>query len=177
MKSFIASLKSDFQVILRGFFFSIPALLLLSLMRLLSPQNFLFKQILWVTLILYLLLLIPQVTEKLKVERQRVVLALIVFSILSTLLLNIDRSRSVFVLKWTSEVSKSGLATPESIVSYKGFEPSYIEPIRQRLDEQRQLGTVSQDMSGYRLTLFGKVILKISHAISILSSLDGFRKA
>lgn len=177
MKSLIAALKSDFQVILRGFFFSIPALLLLSLIRFLFPQNFLFKQILWVTLIVYLLLLLPKVTEKLKIERQRVVLALIVFSVLSTLLLNIDRSRSVFVLKWASEVSKSGLATPESIVSYKGFEPSYIEPIRQRLDEQRQLGTISRDMSGYHLTLFGKFILTISYAISMLSSLDGFRNA
>jgi len=177
IKRVVHSLAQDLKSIAWSVMVSILAFILLCIWRLFADGDFIFIQIVWISLLIYLTLLFP-FSKRIFIDGfQRLVISLIVFSILSSLLLNIDRSRSVHLLKWTKEVGISRVVTAESIINYKHFPSADLSPIGQRLEEQSQLGTLDKSGSGYSLTLFGRLIVGLSEAVSKLASLNGYKKA
>ncbi len=177
IKKIVNSLAQDLKSIAWGVCFSILAFTILCIWRQFADGDFIFVQILWISLLVYLLLLIPS-SKRFPVNGfQRLLISLIVFLILSTLLLNIDRSRSVFLLKWTKEVGISHSVSAESIIRYKHFPLSDLSPISQRLNEQSQLGTLNKSGSHYSLTLVGRLIVRLAEVVSRVASLNGYKEA
>lgn len=178
MKQVLKNFRNDASVVISGIFASVIGLLIIAMWRKISPEIFLFTQITVVTLILYILLHLASAKGILNQKHlHRVAIVLIVNMVLSTLLLNIDRSRSIYVLKWTYQNSKLGFVNADNLLKYEGFPPTERAAISQRLEEQDQIGTLKKARGGYELTLSGRIIVKISYWLADFVSLTGFKKA
>lgn len=177
MKNVVASVASDLKVVFRSIFLSIVAFLLISFWRLFSPDMFLLTQILLVSGALYLSMLLPWLKKFFRNEAERLSTILVVFLLLTSILLNIDRSRSVYVIKWTSEASFSKSVSAEDILQYKRLPSSELSPVNQRLVEQSQIGTLRRSGEKFSLSITGKIVLKFASVVASLASLDGFRRA
>ena len=145
--------------------------------RLTSNEVFLFIQIITCSFVLYLLLLVIG-TKIVFFQNRELLSVLIAFTIVATLLLNIDRSRSFFVLKWVSEYSKDGEIQPEQLILKKNLGYLDKKAIQKRIEEQIQSQTISiNDKGQIKLTMLGQLIVKISTFIAKLFHLKGFLNA
>ncbi len=117
-KKISAELKKDFFTVLSGFFVSFVGFLLISLWRIFDTETLLIVQIFCVSVIFYFLMIVHETFwQKSYSYQNKLVTTLLVFIVLSFLLLNIDRSRSVYILKWVSQTSVSTGYTDISLIS------------------------------------------------------------
>ena len=113
--------------------------------RTFDTETFLFLQICATSLFAYVTIMLFRITGKRSIFlNQELAVIAISFVIITTLTLNIDRSRSVFVLKWVNELSSSSPVKIEEIVKFKDLSPLDTAVVAQRLDEQEQLGLLDE---------------------------------
>ena len=149
----------------------------LAIVRLFDSRTFLFIQILALSglLVFSLYIFSSNFHGNLAsiVRGRELVSVLVMFTILSFSLLNIDRSRSIYLLKWIS-VSESSTLTPKVFIKSHAQSDQDIRDLTQRLHEQEALGSVSLESDSLKLTSLGQIIVTSSYFLAKFESLDGF---
>jgi hypothetical protein len=153
--------------------------LLLFLLRLTGFLNyFLFEQIIIIGFLtgVLLLLLLSRKKDDLKETIVEVLLVVTLFTSLANFsLVNIDRSRSFYLLAWIEQgkVLQSNLQLDLSMVFSK--ENQNIDAIESRLNEQVSRRLVSVNDNYYSLTDLGKVYLFISSKLANWFDLENWK--
>jgi len=170
--------RTEIRKILTGIVTTLIAMLVIAVWRQFDTNTFIFLQILLVTLLIAILCYVLSENKYLKkfLHQNELIAALIPFVIVSFLLLNIDRSRSIYVVKWVGANQNVGV-TLEELRTSKNLTPSEYSAIQQRINEQVQSGTLVEADSKIRLTVRGKIMLKIIEAVAKIENLTGYSKA
>jgi hypothetical protein len=142
----------------------------------LDTRTFLFSQIVILAFFSYFILILFW-RKAILFNGREMVSVILAFTLISSLTLNIDRSRSVFLIKWVSILSVANPVTLNSIVEFKNLPSSEIFAIQQRLDEQQQVGMIRKKDSGYELTFRGDIFIKFSNLLAKALNLEGFKSA
>ena len=105
-----------------------------------------------------------------------VIAALLIFQFTETTILNIDRSRSYYVLSWVDKdlVKMSGASYDLSKIH--SSEKLDLVGIQQRLSEQLSRGLIEISNSDVKVTASGSFIVKLSNLLADIFKLDGWRK-
>ena len=170
--------RTEIRKILTGIVTTLLAMLVIAVWRQFDTNTFIFLQILLVTLLIAILCyaLSENIYLKKFLHQNELVAALIPFVIVSFLLLNIDRSRSIYVVKWVGANQNVGV-TLEELRTSKNLTPSEFSAIQQRISEQVQSGTLIEADSKIRLTARGKFMLKVIETVAKIENLTGYSKA
>jgi|688.fasta_scaffold678286_1 hypothetical protein len=171
IKKEISTLVVAMSISLTGFF-------LLALIRLFDSNTFLFIQIsiLSVSLLVILYIYTAQRKNRLSVALQgrELVSVVVMFTLLSFSLLNIDRSRSVYLLKWVS-ISEKSETTFQVFIDSRANSKLDVRDLTQRLNEQKSLKTISIHENQIELTLFGRFIVWTSNFVGSFQNLKGYK--
>jgi hypothetical protein len=97
------------------------------------------------------------------------------FTLISFVTLNVDRSRSFYLIKWVSESSKTG-TTLQEISESKNLSPEDIKDFRQRINEQKESGTLKVENGQIKVTFLGSIVVAISRFFAKFASLEGYLK-
>jgi hypothetical protein len=162
------------------FFPNLFGLVTLALWRMTDPKIDLFSQILCISILVFFTALLLIIYANKSKQRRRVskkiffiplVMALIFYNLTTATLINIDRSRSFYVLAWLD----AGLLTVDSQGNMRNFaiskEAMNMDAISERLEEHRGRLFVTNDN---RLSLLGKETVKASNFLAKVFSLDGW---
>jgi predicted transcriptional regulator len=103
------------------------------------------------------------------------VATLISFTLLTSLALNIDRSRSVLVIKWVYQLSSHSTTNIDEIASFKNLALNEIPAIEQRLKEQSEIGLLREQSANYSLSLAGKLFVAFANFLSNILKLNGYK--
>lgn len=166
----------DIKTLAAGLIASVVTLLALGAWRRIDVETFLFIQILVLTFFLYLSLLFMSKKRFVFADARELTVVLIVFLVVTSTTLNIDRSRSFATLKWVSQMQASGPVSIEEIKIMKRLSPEETEAFEQRIAEQIQLGSLSETSEGVALSRMGTVIVWIAEKIAALCNLSGYRE-
>lgn len=178
IKIILNRLASDCKTFFYGFLVSLILFAILGLWRIFDTDMFIFIQIVLATILLYLVSLIAPFMRPLqRVVGREFLIILIAFTITSTLLLNIDRSRSVFLVKWVYENSKEAPIPIEDLIKLKNLSTTEGLSIAQRVGEQGQMVFIKEGGSGLEVTLAGRIFIQMSSFISKLLNLKGYQSA
>jgi hypothetical protein len=178
LRNLLNVITDEIKSISQFLFITLLIFLAIAVWRMFDTKTFLFLQISFVCFLFYLLLLLSRLSNaKSSFAHKELTAALLSFVILTTLVLNIDRSRSVFVLKWVNELSVSRVVNVDDIYKYKQLGPSDVSAVSQRLNEQEQMRILKKVGSGYELTRFGKLFIKTAFLLAKILSLKGFTEA
>ena len=93
------------------------------------------------------------------------ILGLAIAFLLNSFLLNIDRSRSFYVLSWVQNEQIDISSTPTKI-QIKSRESASLEAVLQRVEENQSRGLISKDSNGLHLTRAGKFLLLTSNVLA-----------
>lgn len=88
-------------------------------------------------------------------------------------LVNIDRSRSFFVLSWVDH-GKISVNSGEITLSVDSHESVDKIGVLQRLNEQEQRGLVSKKDNSFEVTGYGKFMLRIANSLAKLFNLENW---
>ena len=150
----------------------------LALIRLFDPNTFLFVQILILSILLLITLYAYTAKRKgrlgVTLRGKELISVVIMFTLLSFSLLNIDRSRSIYLLKWISVSEKSELSSQEFIDSRANSKLD-VQDLTQRLNEQKSIRTISIHDDQIKLTSFGRIIVWTSSFVGSLQNLKGYK--
>jgi len=178
IKEILKRLASDCKTFVYGFLASLVLLAVLGIWRIFDTDMFIFIQIVSATILLYLVSLLAPFMKPLQgVIGREFLIILIAFTITSTLLLNIDRSRSVFLVKWVYENSKEAPIPIEDLIKLKNLSATEGLSITQRVGEQGQMAFIKESGSGLEVTLAGRLFIQMSSFISKLLNLKGYQSA
>jgi hypothetical protein len=151
---------------------------LLAFIRLFDPNTFLFIQILILSILLLITLYAYTAKRKGRLGEtlrgRELISVVIMFTLLSFSLLNIDRSRSVYLLKWVSVSEKSELTSQEFIESRANSNLD-VQDLTQRLNEQKSIRTISIDDDQIKLTPLGTIIVWTSNFAGSFQNLKGYK--
>jgi hypothetical protein len=103
-------------------------------------------------------------------------IALIVFTVAQASILNIDRSRSFYVLAWVQEGKVLVTGNQIDLSKVVSAEASSMTSIQTRLIEQSQRGLVTIKEGKYSLTKKGSLVLRISDLIAGVFKLELWAK-
>lgn len=175
---FKKALRNDFARLFLGVIFGIILIILISIWRFYDTKTFLFLQLMVISLVMQLLMFIFLIRKNYVnfIADNWIVVFLIGFTIASVLLLNVDRSRSFYTIKWVGNYGQNGVSQ-SSLTHELKLTPSEVIAISQRLTEQVQSGTLYKSEGIYRLTSRGKILNFICHKIAIFANLKGFLSA
>jgi hypothetical protein len=180
MKSFMVVIRRETTTIALSLCFTFIALLILAFIRFFDNSTFLFLQVLLVTLLISLIIygLSGISSHRLKIDLRGRELAItsIVFLVLSFSVLNIDRSRSFYLIKWISISGQKGTTTTQ-ISDKFNLSPQDSKDLTQRVKEQKESRTIVEVDGKLHLTLLGKVIVTVSSWIAQLTNLNGYPRA
>ena len=172
--------RREFKTVLISVLVTIFGFLLLAIWRFFQDSTFLFTQILIVTaglgFLIYLISFMLENRVSALLRSRELAIIVLTFTLLSFFTLNIDRSRSFFLLKWVSESSESGTTLQEISVS-QYFSEKDIEDFKQRIEEQKESGTLKEENGQVKVTALGSAIVSVSRFIAKAVSLNGFLKA
>ena len=131
-------------------------------------NGFLFEQIVIIGFLGgFLFLIFSAMTVRFKTTTSEVLLVSILFISLANLsLVNIDRSRSFYLLAWVGDSKVFQYDSRLDLSMVLSSESSNIDAIKVRLNEQISRGLVSQGGSEYSLTNLGKTYLLISDILA-----------
>lgn len=151
---------------------------LLAFIRIFDPNTFLFIQILILSILLLITLYSYTTKRKGKLgvtlRGRELISVVIMFTLLSFSLLNIDRSRSVYLLKWVSVSEKSELTSQEFINSRANSKLD-VRDLTQRVQEQKSIRTISIYEDQIKLTSLGKIIVWTSNFAGSFQNLKGYK--
>jgi hypothetical protein len=88
-------------------------------------------------------------------------------------LLNVDRSRSFYVLGWV-EQGRVSVENSQIILRVKSTESADIAGVHLRLMEQKQRGLIQVDDGIYRVTNMGKLTLEIANLLANIFNLTNW---
>lgn len=163
----------ELRKVFAGLMCTMLTISILAIWRRYDNSSFLFIQICVVSLLSYFIFLILE--TKLKFfSGNSLVAALISFTLLTSLALNIDRSRSVQVVKWVHQISSISKVSVGEIAQIKHLSPNEIPPIKQRLREQTELGLLEAHGSLYSLSFSGRAFISLSEFLAHFLSLNGY---
>ncbi len=175
----ITFLKEEIKKILFGLLFSAVMLLFLALLRSLTVSTFLFSQIVLVSILMLILTYILSISHG-RINRIRgneIYLVLFAFTIASFLLLNVDRSRSVYLLKWVDAAGAKGISSSE-LTSKATDNDLGTLALKQRIAEQIESGNLERVSGDYlRVTTQGKILNQISKLTAKFFNLTGYNRA
>lgn len=146
--------------------------------RQLSHTSLIFDQTLVIAVGVSAFLLIFQKSIS-KSKQEILIYILVVFCIASTqqfVFLNIDRSRSYFLLSWISNGEISYNQTNQIVSIVKSPEAEATAGILMRVEEQSARGLIVRKNNKLALTHFGEVVLQTSNLLSHLFHLTGWSK-
>jgi hypothetical protein len=151
---------------------------LLAFVRLFDPDTFLFIQILILSILLLITLYAYTAKRKgrlsVTLRGRELISVVIMFTLLSFSLLNIDRSRSVYLLKWVSVSEKTGLTSQEFIDSHANSKLD-VRDLTQRVREQKSIRTISIHDDQIKLTSLGTIIVWTSNFAGSFQNLKGYK--
>jgi hypothetical protein len=107
-------------------------------------------------------------------QGRELVSVVVMFTLLSFSLLNIDRSRSVYLLKWVS-ISEKSETTFQVFIDSRANSKLDVRDLTQRLNEQKSLKTISIHENQIELTLFGRFIVWTSNFVGSFQNLKGYK--
>ncbi len=162
---------------------NILGLIILSSWRMISPKIDLFSQILLVSILVFFISTLLSTLANKKDQLLQVyfkktlfvslVMALIFYNLTTATLLNIDRSRSFYVLAWLDE-DLLRVDTEGRLINYATSKESInLEAISERLEEHRGRFFVTNE---YKLTTLGKEAVRVSHLLARIFTLEGWFK-
>jgi hypothetical protein len=161
------------------FVLSILSAAVLFIIRKISQSSLLFEQVNFsVVLVCTIFLLFrPVSSERFTFVNLRgyLITGLAMAFLLNTLFLNIDRSRSFYVLAWVSNGQVENVAGKVKVSS-----PS-VEAINQkaakiRIEEAQSRGLLDIENNQYRLTLVGELLLSSSNILANLFELEQWKE-
>lgn len=88
-------------------------------------------------------------------------------------LLNIDRSRSFYVLSWVDK-SKVYFENGQIVLEVRSTESTDIAGVDLRLKEQEQRGLIREENGVYKVTNIGKLTLRIANLLAKLFNLSNW---
>ena len=113
-------------------------------------------------------------------EKPREIVSFLVVGVIAigfltqNLILNIDRSRSFYILSWVEKYSITVSDGNIDLRKVKSVEKNSEESISARIEEQKSRGLIREEKNKLELTVTGSLLLKISNAIAILFNLSGW---
>jgi hypothetical protein len=93
------------------------------------------------------------------------ILGLAISFLLNSILLNIDRSRSFYVLSWVQNNQIEIISTPTKL-QIKSRESASLDAVLQRVEENQTRGLISKDSNGLHLTRAGEFLLVTSNVLA-----------
>lgn len=160
-----------------GFFLAyfLTSLFILFVVRVFFPSSLIFDQsliIISITAFLFTFL-----KRRLRFSGSEVtyfIYAMLAFYIFTTsVLMNIDRSRSFYVLKWV----QNNTSTYNLVLQREELGRQGVTDIQLRLDEQKKRGLISRTDTGiYRLTNSGKIVKVIADLLSRIFNLRDYSR-
>jgi hypothetical protein len=172
-------LKDEVVKVLYGFLFTAIMILLLAALRSITVSSFLFLQILFVScFMLFLTYFFSRSKWKNKrVFGNEIYLVLFAFTVTSFLLLNVDRSRSVYLLKWVDAAGANGISSLELGSKASANDLGRLA-LNQRVDEQIESGNLVRDSEGDLLTSNqGKILNSIFKLTAKFLNLTGYNRS
>ena len=88
-------------------------------------------------------------------------------------LLNVDRSRSFYVLSWVDQGEVS-IENGQIVVNVESTEATDTSGVELRLKEQQQRGLIQEANGRYKVTNMGKFILKIANLLAKIFNLKNW---
>lgn len=107
---------------------------------------------------------------------QILLIALVFFTITTSTLVNVDRSRSIYVLSWISEGRVELNNNFIGLDQVRSKEKMNIDGVKQRINEQIERGLVTQSGNKLELNKSGLVIVLISKFVAKVFNLNGWEK-
>jgi hypothetical protein len=155
------------------------SLVFLILWRFFNSTNLLFDQILLLSIITFVLASIMSSTslsDSKKLRQEKIIVSLLatcLFYIFGTaVLLNVDRSRSLYIFAWVSECNES-MGCIENFVTENYGKRGWQEVLL-RLQEQDSRGLMSISNGDVELSKMGNVVLYTASLSAQLFHLEGF---
>jgi hypothetical protein len=161
---------------------------LLILIRIFYPSNLLFDQILILCFLSFIAFFLAYVCQKYlgkgvvhRVKTGRttslaVLLGVLIFYIFGTgVLLNVDRSRSLYIFQWVDQCSNS-LRCIDNYQKQMYGNLGMIE-VNQRIEEQISRGLMTMKSEQVFLTSTGKVIENSADLVAWMFNLEGYKNA
>lgn len=151
--------------------------MILYVLRRISATSQLYEQINVSSIIGTVLIILSGGFLKIRVNypliKKTLITALAISFILNSLLLNIDRSRSFYVLSW---VANGDVNTSAStlVVTAKSEESRNAEATLLRIQENEARGLIERKSNTYKLTFQGKMLLKVSNFLSKVFLLENW---
>ena len=157
---------------------TILLLAILAIWRLLETNTFIFIQIMICTLILLLALYSLRLTRFRSrfLKGNELLVISMSFIIVTFLLLNIDRSRSFFLLKWVEDVGNKGISVTE-LQKQNNLSDADIIAIKQRIQEQDQSGFLFIHNERIYISREGKFLVFIFRNVASFENLKGYKNA
>ena len=153
-------------------------LAVLAIWRYFETNTFIFIQIIVCSIILLSLLYLLRLSNsKFKFfNGNELLIIAISFIVVTFLLLNIDRSRSFFLLKWVDSSGSNGI-TVQEIQKQKNLSESDLVAVEQRIQEQDQSGFLIVRNERIYISQEGKVLVFIFRNLARVENLTGYGKA
>ena len=165
---------------IRTYFFEILALALASIfvLRKFNTSSLLFEQINICSFVATMAIIHFRTLVKFKINIQALKVSLItaiaVSFIINLALLNLDRSRSFYVLSWVANEDVS-IRSNELTVTAKSNEARNIDSTLLRIQEGESRGLIQRNSEDYTLTFRGKVVLKMSNFLADAFELNNWK--
>lgn len=157
---------------------SLILFVLIAFWRLFDPNSFLFLQILFCSAI-FLLFLYSLRSRKFPfklINGNELLIVSISFILVTFLLLNIDRSRSFFLLKWVESSGSHGTTITE-LQKHKNLSDSDLVAVKQRVKEQDQSGFIFKENERIYISRQGKILVFIFRNLASFENLKGYLNA
>lgn len=153
-------------------------LAVLAIWRYFETNTFIFIQIIVCSIILLSLFYLLRLSNsKFKFfNGNELLIIAISFIVVTFLLLNIDRSRSFFLLKWVDSSGSNGI-TVQEIQKQKNLSETDLIAVRQRIQEQDQSGFLIVRNERIYISQEGKVLVFIFRNLARVENLTGYGKA
>jgi hypothetical protein len=123
----------------------------------------------------YLYFKVSSPRKLLKMTIEIMICALAVSFLLNSTLLNIDRSRSIYVLSWVNNEQVSLQGTKLKL-NVKSQESSNVEAIESRLVENTERGLITLTKDSFRLTFMGELVLVYANTMARIFQLQNWNR-
>ena len=154
---------------------------ILMIWRYFIRTSLIFDQIFAISLVSLLLFVSLKLKENLNFNKLKIpdfnitIISILLFFILGTsVLMNVDRSRSIYIFKWINRCQETPTKDyTECLISSRTDESEVVFRIREQI--ARKL--VKEENARYELTIGGSAIFVASNQLAHIFNLDGYKNA
>jgi hypothetical protein len=159
-----------------GLIFLLFNFLLIGLWRLYDVKTFLFLQIVITHSLSLLICYLFSALRKPKWKGQELLMFFMSLFLVSVMLLNIDRSRSVFLLKWAHEAGAVGIKS-SALAEESSLKSDNKQDYLLRINEQVQSKNLKIENNYVKISTQGKFLINLFRLIAKVERLNGFKTA